>query len=78
MTSSKHEEIAMTIQTSTVQKAAYSIAEFCFLVSLGRSRVFEEIRENRLHVVKVGRRTLIPAVEVAAWLDRLSAAPTQA
>lgn len=61
--------------SSTLEKAAYSIAEFCALVSLGRSRVFEEIREKRLHIVKVGRRTLIPAVEVSAWLERLSAKP---
>ena len=56
-------------------KAAYSIAEFCRLVSLGRSRVFEEIRAKRLHIVKVGRRTLIPALEVTAWLARLAAEP---
>lgn len=54
------------------QKAAYSIAEFCQLVSLGRSSVFEEIKTKRLGIVKVGRRTLIPATEVTAWLGRLS------
>jgi excisionase family DNA binding protein len=53
-------------------KAAYSIAEFCELVSLGRSRVFEEIRDKRLQIVKVGRRTLIPAQAVTAWLDLLA------
>jgi excisionase family DNA binding protein len=62
----------MHITESTPSKAAYSIAEFCGLVSLGRSRVFEEIRERRLRIVKVGRRTLIPATEVTAWLDRLA------
>jgi len=65
----------MNMAASIQGKAAYSIAEFCSLVSLGRSRVFEEIREKRLHIVKVGRRTLIPAVEVSAWLERLSAKP---
>ncbi|WP_243304664.1 excisionase family DNA-binding protein [Geothrix oryzisoli] len=59
-------------------KAAYSIAEFCGLVSLGRSRVFEEIREKRLRIVKVGRRTLIPATEVSAWLERLAGEPVRA
>lgn len=57
----------------TPTKAAYSITEFCDLTSLGRSRVFEEIREKRLRAVKVGRRTLIPAPEVTAWLQRLTA-----
>jgi excisionase family DNA binding protein len=59
-------------------KAAYSIAEFCELVSLGRSRVFEEIRDKRLRIVKVGRRTLIPALEVTAWLERLATGTDQA
>jgi len=54
------------------QKFAYSIAEFCELVSLGRSRVFEEIRDKRLQIVKVGRRTLIPAQAVTAWLEHLT------
>ncbi len=66
----------MSTVASTQTKAAYSIAEFCALVSLGRSRVFEEIREKRLRIVKVGRRTLIPAVEVTAWLERLSEVST--
>ncbi len=59
-------------------KAAYSIAEFCELVSLGRSRVFEEIRDKRLSIVKVGRRTLIPAQAVTAWLESLTARHEQA
>lgn len=58
-------------------KAAYSIAEFCELVSLGRSRVFEEIRDKRLQIVKVGRRTLIPAQAVTAWLDLLASGMRQ-
>jgi excisionase family DNA binding protein len=63
-------------ETSTA-KVAYSIAEFCQLVSLGRSRVFEEIRGKRLRILKVGRRTIIPATEVMAWLNRLAVANDQ-
>jgi len=40
--------------------------------------VFEEIRDKRLRIVKVGRRTLIPAVEVTAWLERLASGPGEA
>lgn len=72
-----HEEIQMHNTFTSPAKAAYSIAEFCGLVSLGRSRVFEEIREKRLRIVKVGRRTLIPALEVTAWLERLAGEPGQ-
>lgn len=55
-------------------KLAYSISDFCALVGLGRTGAFREIRTGRLRAVKVGRRTLIPAVEVKAWLDRLMTA----
>jgi excisionase family DNA binding protein len=72
-------EVDRMVAEPLKQKAAYSIAEFCELVSLGRSRVFEEIRDKRLRIVKVGRRTLIPALEVTAWLERLAAqSPVQA
>ncbi|MBS1767178.1 MAG: helix-turn-helix domain-containing protein [Acidobacteria bacterium] len=54
-------------------KLAYSVAEVCELIGLGRTGVFKEIRERRLRVVKAGRRTLIPAAELKAWLDRLMA-----
>lgn len=63
---------------SLKHKVAYSIAEFCELVSLGRSRVFEEIRDKRLQIVKVGRRTLIPAQAVTAWLERLTSGTGEA
>lgn len=58
-------------------KLAYSIAEFCQLVGLGRTGAFKEIRLQRLKAIKVGRRTLIPAAEVMAWLERMGATPAE-
>lgn len=60
--------------SNALPKLAYSIAEFCELVGLGRTGAFKEIRERRLRAVKVGRRTLIPVAEVKAWLDSLALA----
>lgn len=57
----------------TLPKLAYSVTEVCQLIGLGRTGVFREIRERRLRAVKAGRRTLIPAAAVQAWLDRLAA-----
>lgn len=65
----------MNLSASGLAKAAYSIAEFCQLVSLGRSKVYEELKSGRLGKVKVGRRTLIPASEAMAWLNRLTSGP---
>jgi excisionase family DNA binding protein len=58
----------------TVQKVAYSIPEFSEITSICRTSVFAEIKAGRLRAVKCGKRTLIPAAALAAWLDSLSAA----
>ncbi len=54
-------------------RVTYSIADFTALTGLGRTRVFEELKTGRLRAVKSGRRTLIPAAEVEAWLKSLEA-----
>lgn len=55
-----------------IQKSAFSIAEFCEAVSIGRTRAYFEIKSGRLKVVKVGRRTIITAMEIQNWLVRAS------
>lgn len=52
-------------------RVSYSIEEFAALTGLGRTRVFAEMKLGRLHAVKAGRRTLIPAAEVERWLAAL-------
>lgn len=53
-------------------KRAYTIDEVCALVSLGRTRLYEEIGAGRLRVRKVGRKSLILAQDVDAWLENLA------
>lgn len=52
-------------------KAAYSIAEFCALTGIGRTKAYEEISAGRLQAKKVGSRTLITAESGKSWLDSL-------
>lgn len=54
-------------------KIAYSLSEACGASGVGRTRLYEEINAGRLHAVKVGRRTLIPASALEAWLKSLPA-----
>lgn len=56
------------IQMNQLEKQAYSIAEFAKTMSLGRTRVYQEIKEGRLQFIKVGKRTLIPAQYADNWL----------
>ena len=58
--------------TADFNKPALSIADFCAATTLGRTRVYEEIKHGRLKVLKCGRRTLIPVEELQAWMLRLA------
>jgi excisionase family DNA binding protein len=52
-------------------KAAYSVKETLELLSIGRTSLYALVKQGDLKAVKFGRKTLIYAVEIAAFLDRL-------
>jgi excisionase family DNA binding protein len=49
-------------------KLAYSIKEACKATSLSRTTIFSHIAAQRLHVVRIGGRTLIPAESLRSFL----------
>ena len=55
-----------------ISKVTLSVTEFCQTAGIGRSLFYEQVRAGRIRVLKVGRRTLVRAAELAAWLDRLA------
>jgi excisionase family DNA binding protein len=52
---------------------AFTIEEFCKTYRIGRTKTYEEIKANRLTVVKLGRKTIIRADDAENWLSGLSA-----
>lgn len=52
-------------------RIAFTIAEVAKAAGVGRTTVFEEIRHGRLVARKMGRRTIITADELDAWLKSL-------
>lgn len=58
-------------ETDSIERRAYSIANFGRAFSVGRSTVYEEIRAGRLKVRKVGTRTIITYDDAMAWLHSL-------
>ena len=52
-------------------KWAYSVRDLMRLTSLGRTRVFQEVREGRLVRTKCGRRTIFTHENVRIWLASL-------
>ncbi len=54
------------------RRAAYPIPEAAFLLGISRSGLYELIANGTIRRVKIGRRALIPAVEI----ERIVALPT--
>ena len=62
----------MNIAKRTVDRAAYTVNEFCAAHGIGRTTFYAELKAGRINVVKCGRRTLVPTSENDAWLGRLA------
>ncbi len=50
----------------------YSIAEASCIMGICKTLVYREIKERRLVAHKCGRRTLILATAINAWINSLS------
>ncbi len=49
-------------------KLAYTIAEACHAVGIGRTKLYELIGEGRVETRKIGARTVIPAESLRALI----------
>lgn len=61
----------MHTSTKISDTGALPILGFCKWANIGRTAVYQEIKNGRLKVRKCGRRTLVPIEEAVAWLNNL-------
>jgi excisionase family DNA binding protein len=62
----------------TAEALAYTVADMQRVARIGKTRVYQLIAEGRLRAIKSGRRTLIDANSLRAYLASLPAVPPKA
>jgi excisionase family DNA binding protein len=55
-----------------MEKLAVSVSDACRLIGIGRTKVYELIKEGRLQTVKLGRRTVIKVDSIRSLLAEAS------
>ncbi|MDF0495384.1 helix-turn-helix domain-containing protein [Bradyrhizobium yuanmingense] len=57
---------------------ALTVKEFCQQYGIGQTQFYEEVKEGRLPVRKVGRKSLITRDDAESWLQSLPRLEMQA
>jgi excisionase family DNA binding protein len=61
-------------RTFGLLKAAYSVNETLQLLSIGRTSLYEAVKRGDLKLVKLGKKSLVYAADIAAFLAQLRGA----
>jgi excisionase family DNA binding protein len=56
------------MQPHTPTKKLYSVNEAAYILGLGRTSLYGLMKSKELQVVKIGRRTLVPASAIDALI----------
>jgi hypothetical protein len=59
---------------TTITGGAMSVSEFCRWASIGKTKLYSELKGGRLVARKLGAKTIILRSDAEAWLNSLPAA----
>jgi excisionase family DNA binding protein len=57
-----------------VEREAVSISEACAVIGIGRTKLYQAIKEGRLVACKIGNRTVIRLADLRAFIASLPSA----
>jgi excisionase family DNA binding protein len=67
-----------SINPPVTLRLGHSVTEFCEAFGMGRTLFYKLVKEGSIHVIKAGRRTLVPNRELDAWQTRCPSSATLA
>ncbi|MCJ2092210.1 MULTISPECIES: excisionase family DNA-binding protein [unclassified Methylobacterium] len=63
---------------ASTEKLCFTLMEACFSTGLGRSTIYQLVKDKKLRAIKAGNRTLIPADSLRSYLASLPSLETEA
>jgi excisionase family DNA binding protein len=69
MTTATHTDLS--VQRTAPPRQAFTIKEFSAAYRIGRTKIWEEIRDGKLKAKRSGKRVLILASDAHAWAQSL-------
>ena len=63
------------LKGTMMEKEAFHVNEFCQRYAISRTSLYKEVLENRLSLIKRGRRTLISRTEAERWFSAHAGQP---